>query len=293
MTIEAGAAGAPAGTPPAGTPPAGTPPAGTPPAGTPPPAPWHGVTDPVEAAFIDNKGWKSPADVIKSYKGVEKLVGRDPESLLSLPKPGDTAGWEALYSRLGRPESPDKYDLKIGAEGLTVDEGFQKQVAGMLHKAGVSTEQAKVIAGEYNTFLKAQNEQAAKDYELNVTTDKQALLKEWGGGFERKMNAAQAGVAALGFDNTIVNAIEGAIGYGATMRLFAGLGEKLTGDHRFVGPDGAPKFSGAMTAPEAAAEIEKLKGDKDFQSTLHDKQHPNYKTNLKKWQDLFAVAYPE
>jgi hypothetical protein len=222
---------------------------------------------------------------------VEKLIGKDPSSLLSLPKPGDAAGWGEFYAKVGRPETADKYDLKFGAESMQVDAGFQTKIADMFHKAGLSAEQAKGIAGDYNAMLKAQTAQEGKDYELNVAADKQSLLSKWGGGYERHMNAAQLGVAALGFDSKVVSAIESALGYGGTMELFAGLGMKFSED-KFVSGGGAPKFSGVMSPQEAAAEIDKFKQDTAFQATLRDKFNPSHKANLKKWQDMFAVAYP-
>ena len=262
------------------------------PAPSPAPAPWHGVTDPEGVGYVTNKGWQTPADIIKSYQGAEKLIGRDPSTLVPIPKPGDEAGWATVYSKLGRPETADKYDLKVGLpKDATPDEGMSKAMADVFHKAGLNSEQAKIIAEAYNTTASGKAAQMTKDYELNVATDKKSLLTKWGGGYERMMNSAQTAVSALGFDAKAVDALESAMGYAGVMEFFAGLGQKL-GDDRFV--SGAGKtFSGTMTPGEAQTEITKLKQDTVFQGTLRDKMHPAHKENLKRWQDLFALGYPE
>jgi hypothetical protein len=213
--------------------------------------------------------------------------------MVSIPKPGDEAGWQAVYAKLGRPETHDKYDLKAGApEGFAPDEALMGKMSAAFHKAGLNAEQAKIIAAEYNASAGERGAQAQKDYDLNVQTDKRALLQKWGGGYERMMNSAQTAVASLGFDGRMVDAVEAAIGYGATMEFFAGLGQKL-GEHKFVSASGPTGIPGQLTPAEAQQELAKLKQDKVFQATLHDKMNPAYKDNYKKWQDLFKIAYPE
>jgi hypothetical protein len=109
-----------------------TAPASTPapaPASTPAPdaaAPWHGLTDPDAAAYISNKGWTAPADIVKSYQGVEKLIGRDPSTLITMPRMDDPEGVKSVFQKLGLPESPDKYDMTVGLpKGAKADEGFE------------------------------------------------------------------------------------------------------------------------------------------------------------------------
>src|SRR3990172_4178733 len=70
-------------------------------------APWHGVADPAVAEYVKVKGWTAPADVIKSYQGAEKLIGRDPSTLLVMPRADDPVGQRAVFSRLGMPETAD------------------------------------------------------------------------------------------------------------------------------------------------------------------------------------------
>lgn len=243
-------------------------------------------------AFVTTKGWKSPADIVKSYRGAETLIGRDPGSVLPIPKAGDTAAWEQTWSKLGRPESADKYDLKAGLPaGANVDEGFTKAIGGLFHKAGLTAEQAKAVAAGYNELASGKQTQAETDRAANVTADKAALQTKWGGGYERQLATAKMAVAELGFSADEVNALEDVIGYGATMEKFAALGKRLS-DPNFVTGGDKPRFDGTLTPAEAGEEIRKMKMDKGFQASLFDVRHPAYKENKARWDNYHKIAYP-
>jgi hypothetical protein len=255
-------------------------------------APWHGQTDPDAVAYIGNKGWKDVNGLLGSYRAAEKMIGRDPETILARPADGDEAGWAKFYDKVGRPASPDKYDLRGGLpEGAQIDDAFMKNMATMFHKHGLTAAQAAGIAKEFNASQIAAAQQADNDARTSLSTDKADLLKAWGGGYERMMNSAQTAVAALGFTKAEVDAIEGVIGYKGVMEKFAALGQKLT-DPSFVTADGGARFGDTQTPAEAKAEIEKLKMDPGFKAALHGgPMHPGKKAASEKWTKLHQVAY--
>lgn len=284
----AAAPAAPASAPPA-TPPAAPAPAPAPAAET----PWHGLTDPDAASYITNKGWQNPADVIKSYQGAEKLIGRDPSSLVTLPRADDPEGQRALFQKLGLPESPDKYDMKVGlTKDTAVDEGFAKNMQGLLHKANITDGQAKELIGGYNAMLLAQQEQAAKDYELNVQADKRSLLDEWRGGHDRMMNKAKTAAQTLGFTPELIDAIEKEVGYAGTYKMLAEIGAKLGEDGLVTDAKGAG-FEGQLTPQEAKAQWDQFKMDPNNVKALTDKSHPGHKTAQEKQTKLFSIMYPD
>jgi len=255
-------------------------------------APWHGITDPDAAAYVTNKGWQSPADVIKSYQGAEKLIGRDPNSLLVMPRADDPEGMKAVFQKLGLPDSPEKYDMKVGLpKDAQINEGFAKGMQGLLHKANVTEGQAKELVAGYNAMLQAQQEQAAKDYELNVQADKQALLDEWRGGHDRMINRAKTAAQSLGFTPELIDAIEKQVGYAKTYKMFAEIGAKL-GEDTFAGAGNGGGFQAQLTPAEAKSQFDNLRADKNHVSALMDKSHPGHKQAQEKENKLFAVMYP-
>lgn len=259
-------------------------------------ASWHGVpeTDVEGTAYIKNKGWQGPADVIKSYQGAEKLIGRDPSTLVTLPRADDPAGFRAVLSKLGLPESPDKYEFSPPGEGAKLDAGYEKWARDTFHKVGLTGEMAKTLTKEHNAFIAATLAQQATDYDLSVEADKKALLAEWKGGHERMMNAAQTAAKALGFTPEMIDGIEGAAGYAGTWKFFAQLGQKM-GEDGFVtaGEGGKPGFGAQLTPAEAKTQWEAMKIDPTAIAALKDHQHPGHKAAKAKQTLLFGVMYPE
>lgn len=254
--------------------------------------PWHGLTDPDAVSYITNKGWQGPADVIKSYQGAEKLIGRDPTTLLQMPRADDPDGMRAVFTKLGLPDSPDKYDMKVGLpKDAQVNDDFAKSMQGVLHKAGVTDVQAKTLVAEYNAMQLAAIEQQATDYNLNVAADKQALLDEWKGGHDRMMNRAKTAAQTLGFTPELIDAVEKQVGYAKTYKMFADIGAKL-GEDGLVTAGKTADFNAQLTPAEAKAQWDATKLDPNFTKALMDKSHPGHKVAQEKQNRLFAVMYP-
>ena len=255
-------------------------------------APWHGLTDAADIAYIGNKGWKAPADIYKSYRGVESLVGKDPSTLISLPRADDPAGLRAAFSRLGLPEKAEQYEFSPLAGGEKLDADYEKWARDTFHKAGLTAAQVKALTAEQNAYalqLKAKEE---SDYKTARAADEAALQAEWRGGYERMVNAAKTAATSLGFTAEMIDAIESSSGYAATMKFFAALGQKLGEDSFVTNKDGSPKFSGAMTPAEAKAEWEKMKLDQATMAALMDNQHPGHKAATEKKRNLHAIMHP-
>lgn len=257
-------------------------------------APWHGLTDPDALSYIQNKGWTNPADVIKSYQGAEKLIGRDPSQVLVLPRADDPDGMRQVFQKLGKPEKPDAYNMKLGLpDGAKVDEGFAKSMQQLLHKADITEAQAKTLISDYNSMLAAAAAQQAKDYELNVQADKQALLDEWKGGHDRMMGKAKAAAQSLGFAPELIDAIEKQVGYAKTHKMFAEIGAKLGEDGLVTTGGKTPSFDGMLTPAEAKAQWDQSKLDPNFVAALTNPQHPGHKAAQEKQTRLFKVMYPD
>jgi len=97
----------------AGAPGAGAAPAGVAPTAQPSPGSvWTAAFDEDTNAYVSNKGWKEPQDLLMSYRNLEKFAG-GAKNLLELP-PEDASPeqLDAFYTKLGRPASPDEYGIR-------------------------------------------------------------------------------------------------------------------------------------------------------------------------------------
>lgn len=220
---------------------------------------WYSGLDEQTQAFVQNKGWESPTDLLNSYRNLEKFAGGS-KNLVELPgvDQGDEA-WGPVYDRLGRPESPDKYGIEPpeGADpGLT---DWFKQTA---HQLGLSDRQASKLYEAYNGM--AQEQQQAMQAQMAEQSEKDidGLKREWGQAFNTQIDMGKRAVAALGFDEQKLSEYESKLGTAEMLKLFATLGSKM-GEDTFEGGERTGGSFGTTPA-QAQAQLSELKMDKQF-----------------------------
>ena len=109
----------------------------------------------LDRGYAQNKGWKAPADVLKSYREFEKFKGVPQERLLALPdKEDDAEGWAKVHARLGRPEKPEDYALDTG------NPEHSAMIAKVMHESGISKAAAAKIVQADLDWRKASDEAA-------------------------------------------------------------------------------------------------------------------------------------
>jgi hypothetical protein len=176
-------------------------------------------------------------------------------------------------------------------QGAKPDPNFSKTMQGILHKSNLTDTQAKTLVAEYNTLNTSLAEQAAKDYELNVQADKQALLDEWKGGHDRMMNRAKTAATTLGFTPELIDAIEKQVGYAGTYKLLAEIGSKL-GEDTLITQSKNTDFGTQLTPDEAKSQLATARSDPNHRAALMDKNHPGHKMAQEKENKLFAIMFP-
>jgi hypothetical protein len=168
----------------------------------------------------------------------------EPAAPAALVMPGKDATpeeWSAFYAQIGRPETPEGYELPL-PEGDTGE--FAKTMAPILHKHGVTAEQAKGLAADWNAMVAAQvAEMDAADVAhataMNVKNTAEAadLKNEWGEAHDANMHFAKLAVQQFmpaKKAGDVIAAIESKIGYKATIQFLHGIGKGL-GEHDAAG----------------------------------------------------------
>ena len=126
----------------------------------------------------------------KSYINATKMIGADK---ITVPTNSSTEEhWEEVYSKLGRPESPDKYKLDFKSEVAPIDEGAIKSFAEVAHKTGLNERQAQAILDFYKANSEQSLQQSKIDTETAQANAEQQLRKEWGGNFDANIKRAGA-----------------------------------------------------------------------------------------------------
>ena len=178
-----------------------------------------------------------------------------PAALTMPSKDATPEEWSAFYAQIGRPETPEGYELPL-PEG---DSGeFAKQMAPILHKHGVSAEQAKGLAADWNAMVAAQVAEmdaadAAHATAMNSKNTAEAadLKNEWGQAHDANMHFAKLAVQQFmpaEKAGDVIAAIESTLGYKATIQFLHGIGKGL-GEHDAAGM-GANNSAPAKTLAE-------------------------------------------
>lgn len=188
--------------------------------------PWYDGFAPETIGYIQNKGWDAPVKAIEAYKQLEGFHGVPADRLLKLPKEGES--YDAVYDRLGRPQSPDKYELKL--EGAGLDEARINLIKDVAHKAGLNTNQLQALAEAdakyFSEAVAKHNEAITQQQEIEYDN----LIKEWGEHASEREELARRFIRSNmpeGVDKAeMLTKIENAIGTAAMLKLFANAGSK-------------------------------------------------------------------
>lgn len=244
------------------------------------------------------KNFTNLDDMAKSYVSAAKMVGIDKAQLLRLPSEDTPEAMGEVWNKLGRPESPDKYEIKAFEKVKDyIDDSKVAQIKDIAHKHGVSGKALEALAEWYASDLTGavSGSQEAMDAEF---AEYQAATKaEFGAAYEERMSMAQRAVKTFGGEDLIKVIAENEVVFEhpAVIKAFAAMGEQMAKiaeqtkeDNGFL-PNNAA--SGHMTPSEAKAELAALEGGPDFMKIISDPTHPQRQFILEKRAKLFAYAY--
>lgn len=228
----------------------------------------------------------------KSYVHAQALVG----SKLNLPTAESTQEeWNSFYGKVGRPESADGYQLQ-SPPGMPIPDTELAFVKGLMHKHGLSKNQAEGIFAEYigreaETFNTQQQNAQAEIQTANMKA-KETLHKLWPGTeFDLKMN--QANLALKSFINPELKELLDNSNLGnhpGMVQIFAEIG-KMIGEDKAI--QGAMQSNGFTPSVEdAKAQIAAKMADKEFMKTYTTQNAIGHQEAKNVMNRLYATAYP-
>ena len=175
-------------------------------------------------SYLSKKGLKTPADLLKSYRALEKAYS----SKFSLPKDGDEEGLKKLYSRLGMPTDATAYEINFNEEDLPYQNDFKEACL----KNNILP---KAAQGLYDWFVKsrtAQIEKAEQNWLDQSTLQMKEQQAEWGAQAVRNTELMRRGIRMFAQDDDeAVAAMEQALGTKRMMEVFCRLGEAVSEDN--------------------------------------------------------------
>jgi len=219
--------------------------------------------------------------LVKSYIHAQKMIGSD-----KIPVPNKYAtdeDWQAVYNKLGRPETPDAYEFKFD-DNSSIDENALKGFKEAAHKHGLLPKQAEGIMNFYNEMTQNYIQDLNSKSEQGRVTAEESLKKEWGNAYDNKLNQAKA-IANKYLDkdfNNLTLSDGTRIGdHPNFIKAFASLANEL-GEDQLVQANG-PQY---MTPKELDKQIATLQ---QAGSAYWNKNHPGHAAAVQEVQDLLAL----
>ena len=223
----------------------------------------------------------------KSYINATRMIGQDK---VAVPNKNSTEDqWNEVYSKLGRPESADKYALNIESEAVVMDEGAIKSFAEQSHKLGLNNTQAQGILEFYKNNMESNMQQATVNTETAQAQAEQTLRAEWGQDFDNQV--AKAGALAKANMNPEI------------LDLQMQDGTRI-GDHPEI-IKGFAKIAGMLSEDKlVSTESESVNSMKDLQSEISaitnntdgpywNSQHPDHEKMVQQVYTLREMAQPK
>lgn len=238
---------------------------------------WRGLlSDDIKS----NKALDSFKDInslAKSYLHGQSLIGKriaelSPEEL------------GQVYSKLGRPETAEGYELPA-PEGDPIVTSY-RQIA---HDLGLSKQTAETLYRRYADTIVEQQKVAQEAFEKQAETHREALKQEWGSAYKERLEYARRGALSLGGEELLKEVMNSpTLGNNPmVIKALANAGMKLRESAGFGSSDSA---AFTMTPEMANRELASLKADPVFISSYINGRAPGHKEAVIKMNELYVLA---
>lgn len=231
------------------------------------------------------KDIKDITSLAKSYVNAQKLIG----SKISIPQEGDETAWNDIYTKLGRPESPEKYQIKRPniPDGMVYNEDLEKKFLPIAHKIGLNNRQVDALIAWQTDVMKEESEQ----YKQDMKDAEERLKKEWGNDYNNKISIAQRVVKDYANQEVVDFLEKTRLGNNpAFIKFIYEIGSAL------VEEGAAPKGgagAGGITPDAAQQKINSLLADPQFASKYFNTRMPGHKEAVAEIFNLRQIAASE
>jgi len=128
---------------------------------------------------------KDVGNLAKSYINAQQLIGADK---LAAPKNPSEEQLTQIYNYLGKPETPDAYEVAV--DGNIITEEAANSYKDVAHKLNLTPQQASGILEYYKGLATSTQENAVQEIEYQREQVENNLKKEWGQAYEQKISSA-------------------------------------------------------------------------------------------------------
>lgn len=202
---------------------------------------------------------KDVENLARSYVNAQRLIGADKIPMPVNPTEEDL---DKIYSRLGRPDTPQDY--QIAADGNVITEERAAEYADIAHNLRLTPAQAQGVLEYYRSAVQNDLDSSAQANEAAIEQSMSQLQSEWGAKYESNIEAAQKAVDQFEAGNIMELQLADGSKLGNhpdVIRAFARVAEfRQSATSEDTISEGASSL--AMTPQQAQAEIDAIMNDK-------------------------------
>jgi hypothetical protein len=227
----------------------------------------------------------------KSYVNAQSMIGADK---LAIPgKHATDEDWGEVYRRLGRPDTPDGYELvNEMPEGIEQNDDMLNWFRATAHEIGMTPTQAQKMLGKYNQFLGTQmGADEGMVEQLRETTEIE-LKKEYGAAFADRVSNGNAVMQEFGAEGlTELQMADGRLlgDHPEIIKMMVNVGEFINSK---IGEDvlAGTKSSGGLTPDDAKAKLSEIRAPG---TPYWDQRHPEHQFYVQeglRYQEMLNVG---
>lgn len=269
--------------------------AGGAPAGGAPQAYWDSFQDEGVRTSPSIQRYKTAEDLAKGYVNLEARFGVAPERRLDLPADmNDAAAMRAVWSKLGLPEKPDGYGLRLDDKATDADKASFGEFVDAMHKAGAPTSFVKAAHDWFTGASQKINAAAEQRAAERRTAGEAALKQEWGSAYDARVR--EIDVALQKYDPKGESGLtkENLAQFPGVARFVMGMLNRMAEPGTDGARSGEADTGGrGMTPNEAKAALRTLNADPVKMKALNDKSDPGHNTVLEERRKLLLAANPQ
>ena len=227
------------------------------------------------------KNFKSWDALAKSYVHANRKLGVPSDQLMQIPQ-GENADWNGVYKAMGRPDTPDQYELNGTGD---MADNFRNQA----HQLGLSQKQASELMNWYSEVQSGVDSSDDEDFASEQVQWVADLQKEWGDSYIKNTKLAERAFRQFGSEDALE--VMNATGLGshpALVKMFSQIGQFLAEDGQLTGNQQGR--IGGITPGSAKTRIDELLNDKDFTTRYYDQYHPRHQDAVNQMQRLYEAA---
>jgi hypothetical protein len=229
---------------------------------------------------------KDVGNLAKSYINAQQLIGADK---LAAPKNPSEEQLSEIYNYLGKPETPDAYEVAV--DGNIITEEAANSYKDVAHKLNLTPQQASGILEYYKGLATSTQEQAVQNIEYQREQVENDLKKEWGQAYEQKISGAGQAIREYGNPEMLEWQLADGTKLGnhpEFIKAFANIADfrqSVTSEDTISNTTS----SSAMTPAEAQAEVNAIMSNP--KDPYWDKNSISHRQQIERVQELYGMIH--